>query len=313
MTEFINNCILLKTLKPYQWIFAIFGLNLPPFLLSQKEKDLKYQAFHLLYLFYTVLLIILAVWCSHDHIVLVMNATSKYDLDGLTKLSAHIQSVLIVILQLQTIYKIWFNSQTLKNILQTIENMETKSPFHLREQQLLRRLLSRTGLCIIVLSVLLFYLNFQLIVQNMFLPLRLANIFSLMSVQLKSLEYGIYVQVIYEFLEQLFKSLKNLKEKIDKESWKRLEPLSFYYVKGLKQNQLLLLEINSLVEKLEQYFAWPILMLFFFNGLSILCTVNWGYVRYTYETQNWNQFCKYEFYLKKILYEILLKFFKRDK
>ena len=292
MAEFVGKCILLKNLKVYQWFFAIYGLNLPPFLIYRKKKDLKYYGFYLLYLLYNMLLIILVIWSMNGHIVLVIVSSVRNSFDRMTTLSAHCQNVLIVIMQIQMIFKVWFASQNLENILKTIENIETKSPFHVTEQQFARRLLSRTGLCLIILSFLIFYLNFQLIAMDMALGLRLGNILFLISVQMKSLEYTIYMNVIYEFLEYLLKNLKSLKERIDKEPLKRIYHLEYHYVKSLKQNQLLLLEICLLVDKLEQYFACPILTLFFFNGISVLCTVNWGYVRYIYETEPVNQICK---------------------
>ncbi|XP_046801871.1 putative gustatory receptor 98b [Lucilia cuprina] len=61
--------------------------------------------------------------------------------------------------------------------------------------------------------------------------------------------------------------------------------LARIYSKTLKQNQIDLMEIWTLANKLEQYFAWPILLLFFYNGIDILTTTSWAYVQYVYETR----------------------------
>ncbi|KNC32871.1 putative gustatory receptor 98b [Lucilia cuprina] len=108
--------------------------------------------------------------------------------------------------------------------------------------------------------------------------------FLMMSLQLKSLEYGIYLQIIYIFLKHLLRNIKELKENIAKEPNRRVS-LARIYSKTLKQNQIDLMEIWTLANKLEQYFAWPILLLFFYNGIDILTTTSWAYVQYVYETR----------------------------
>ncbi|XP_065365707.1 putative gustatory receptor 98b [Calliphora vicina] len=102
----------------------------------------------------------------------------------------------------------------------------------------------------------------------------------------------------------LLESLKCLREKVENEV-DRQQPLVGYYHKTLRQNQACLMEIWFVVYKLEQYFGWSILILFFYNGIIILCTVSWAYVQYLYEIKATYQILRLA-YITVVLLNMLL-------
>lgn len=164
-------------------------------------------------------------------------------------------------------------------------------PIKLKEQKLRIRLLFSTGLSLIISVTLLVIYNYYLLAGNMDLYARILVIFFLMSVHIKFLEYGCYIQMIYEYLIVLRKSLKSLQEKCNREK-PRQSNLKTYYWELLRKNRLALLELWYLVYKLEKYFGWSLFLLIFFNGIVILCTVSWAYVQYLYASDSIYQICK---------------------
>ncbi|XP_023298656.2 putative gustatory receptor 98b [Lucilia cuprina] len=284
----LEDSILLKELKVYQWIFSIFGLNLPPFLIYRSQKDFKYYFVLLIYIVYCLILISTAMWAAHSHNDIVKKGTLRYNLDFMTALVSYIQNVAMAGLQLLFEFKCCCCYHKFCEILLSIRKLErnifTMCPVILKKQPLRRCLMMTTAPGLFILVSFLIYFNVMLIGIDLELKYKFLAAMFLMTIQIKFLEYGIYVQLIYEYLSMLLESLRCLKENVNN-SAERKQSLDWSFCKYFKQNQACLQETWFLVYRLEQYFAWPVLLLFLYNGIIILCTVSWGYVRYTYETE----------------------------
>ncbi|XP_065365704.1 putative gustatory receptor 98b [Calliphora vicina] len=210
-------------------------------------------------------------------------------------------------LQILMEYKSCCCHHKLLEIMQLINKLEQNMleicPVMFKDQKLRKRLMLTTGLCLFIMVSFLIYLHYILVATDLPQIHKLLVVFFSMTVQMKFLEYGIYVQLIFEYLLMLMKSLECLKGKVENED--RQEPLAGYYQQTLRKNQVSLLEVWFLVYKLEQYFAWPILLLFFHNGIVILCTVSWAYVHCLYETDSVYQIIRLV-YICMILFNMLL-------
>ncbi|XP_037809733.1 putative gustatory receptor 98b [Lucilia sericata] len=283
----LDDSILLKELRIYQCIFSVFGLNLPPFLIYRSHKGVKYYFVLITYIMYSLILLAAAIWAAHRHNYIVKKAALRYNLDVMTEYVTYIQNVAMAGLQLLFEFKSCCCCHKLCEILLSIRKLELKMltmcPAILKEQALKRRLMMTTAPGLFLSVSFLIYFNSMLLGGDLELKNKLLAVIFLMTIQIKFLEFGSYVQLIYEYLSMLLKSLRCLKEKVTNTT-ARKKPLEWYFWKTLKQNQASLIEIWLLVYKLEQYFAWPILLLFLYNGIIILCTVSWAYVRYIYET-----------------------------
>ncbi|XP_065365705.1 putative gustatory receptor 98b [Calliphora vicina] len=308
MAEDLNASILLKELKPYQWIFSIFGLNFPPFLIYRSHKDVKYYLVLIIYFLYCVILFVDAVWAAYIHSVIIKGWAVTLQLDYLTEVVTYMQNIFMAGLQLVFLYKCWCGHLNLLEILQLINKLEHNMlkicPIIFKNQMLRKRLLITTSLFLIMLVSFLILLNYYLTATNLELRNKLFFAFFLMVVQIKFLDYGIYVQLIYEYMLMLLKSLQCLREKVENEV-DRQQPLAGYYHKSLRQNQACLMEIWFVVYKLEQYFAWPIFILFFYNGIIILYTVSWAYVQYLFEIKTRYQILRLA-YITVVLLNMLL-------
>ncbi|KNC23469.1 putative gustatory receptor 98c [Lucilia cuprina] len=182
--------------------------------------------------------------------------------------------------------------------------MFTICPVILKKQLLRRCLMTTTAPGLFILVSFLIYFNVMLIGIELELKYKFLAAMFLMTIQIKFLEYGIYVQLIYEYLSMLLESLRCLKENVNR-SAERKQSMDWSFCKYFKQNQACLQETWLLVYRLEQYFAWPILLLFLYNGIIILCTVSWAYVRYIYETEFVYQIIRLA-YISLVLLNMLL-------
>lgn len=300
MSVILSDSILLKELKVYQWIFSLFGLNFPPVLLYNLKKDFKYYIILVIYFIYSIILICFVFWAAYVHNIIVKDATDFFHLDSMTEILTYIQNIGMFLLQLLMEYKTWFRKEKLKEILFFIQKLELQMlnicPVIFKQQKLRIRLFLSTGLSLIILISLLVMFNYYLVAGNMNLNARILVIFFLMSVHIKFLEYGCYIQIIYEYLIMLRNSLICLQEECNQEkfNWKmpRDSSLKTYYWETLKSNRLALLEFWYLVYKLEKYFGGSLFLLIFFNGIVILCTVSWAYVQYLYAIDSMYQIGK---------------------
>lgn len=93
MSAFLSDSIFLKELKVYQWIFSLFGLNFPPFLLYNLQKNFKYYIVLVLYLIYSIILICFVLWAGNVHNVLVRDVTDLFHLDSMTEILTYIQNM----------------------------------------------------------------------------------------------------------------------------------------------------------------------------------------------------------------------------
>ena len=297
MTEELKNCILLKCLRIYQWIFTLFGLNLPPFLLYRLEKDFKYYTASIVYQVYCVTVLIIAIWTVIVHNYAVYGIANIHHLDGITKNMAYIHNIALASIQILLHLKTLYGNQDLKLILDTIKVVNEKI-FKLRSmvcvrQKLCFEILKTFGFSFILLSITVWYLILNLLSNDISLRDRSFIAFINVSLQMKFLEYGVYMRMILDYMNVTINNLKNLKTKVNEQNLRQSKKLLFSYVDDLRNNQAVLLDICDLVYKFEQYFTWPIMTLFLYNGLVILNTCNWAYMRYLYETDEVHQICKY--------------------
>ncbi|KAM7348672.1 putative gustatory receptor 98b [Cochliomyia hominivorax] len=310
MNAYLNSSILLKELKIYQWIFTFFGFNFPPVLLYRSQRDNKYLIMLTVYILYSLLLLAASLWAAHKHNYIVSNATFRHQLDSMTEIITYLQNCGIAGLQIVFLYKSCCQHKKLLDICFLIKKLEDnlirpKRPIMFKQQRLRQRLFFSSGLFLVTFIAFSFYLNYYLIANDLNWKAKLLVICFLITIQMKFIENAIYIQLIHEYLELLWVSLECLKMKLENEE-QRTKPLAGYYSKALRHNQETLMEIWYLVYKLQQYFSWPIFVLFFFNGIHILCTVSWAYVQYVYETRSVYQIFRLVYVLILLLNILLL-------
>lgn len=208
-----------KTIKIYQWIFSIFGLQLPPILMNHHRKSYKYFIIFCLYFLYSLLLIILVIYSAYSHNCIIYLYTSKYELDDMTKILSVIQNYTLAVVQLIIEVKTFWSQRQLKEILCLIDKLEKEikaiSQDLYKEPSIWKGLLKNSGLYIMVFSLIVIYINYFIISDIMDVRIKAFMLLASAAIQMKCLEYGIFVQLILQFIIMLKRSLKDLKFNMD--------------------------------------------------------------------------------------------------
>lgn len=100
--------------------------------------------------------------------------------------------------------------------------------------------------------------------------------FILMVLQLKIVEYGLFVVLVQELLLRLRCSLIHLQQEFTTcEQRVLLQALCV----ALQRNKLLVARVWKLVGELEVYYTLPMLFVFVNNGVAMLHIVNWAFIQ----------------------------------
>uniref|UniRef100_A0A1I8MW65 Gustatory receptor n=1 Tax=Musca domestica TaxID=7370 RepID=A0A1I8MW65_MUSDO len=250
-----------------------------------------------IYLIYCILLAILALYTSHVHHQFILNNSVQYDLDVITKILSYAQNFLLVGVQIFIEIKTFFNGNTLRDLLELLADLEHELDEQCQDlftkSSLKWKLLKISGLSFMTLVGLLLYLGQFLTQDTMDIPFRIGILFFMAAMQMKCIEYTVYLQVVYEFLEALWRNLVMIIEKIEH------QPSNFEMINRLLKNQLILNRILFFVNRLGEYFAWPMLMVFFYNGEAVLNIFNSAYIKHLNQKQD-------EYVLFRILYMFIM-------
>lgn len=301
---------LLRATFIFQWIFSIIGISLPPCLnynldLTRKQLQLMWFGYSL----YTVIQTILVCWVVYVNNVVVDAAVHNYDLDSITSVLSISINIIVAIVQIITQLMAFVKLNCLAIIYKRIAQLENDILLYIRQYQWLQndefhmqfykkcqqfpsRILIRFGLFTFVYGLLMCSINYYLVANNMSIIQKLLTIISSLSLQMKSIEYSIILQIINVFLESLHSSLLHMKCEIVKNEGKYFM-IRFFHRK-LMANQCLLHRVWLLVTNVEDYFSIPLLSLYLYNGIVITHTINWLYVlSFDYFETNCCEFRKY--------------------
>lgn len=278
----LQESVYIKSINIYQWIFSVFGLNLPPQLLKAVRRNSINSLLITFYLTYCILIVVFAIGISHIHHVIITNKSEISKVDVLSKLLTYTQNILLVSVQILLEIKTLRNYRDLRNILNLIayleDSMTVQYKSYFKKSLLKWKLLSITGLNLILLTVFVISLNYIMILGTITIEFRLGILFLMSSLQVKCMEYGMYVQLIYEFMSCLCQTLARIIEEIEDVPLSTLHSSQQTLVQQLMHNQLLLNRILLLVSSLSKYFACSMLMIFFYNAEAILNIVNSAYI-----------------------------------
>lgn len=201
-------------IKFYQWIFTIFGLNLPTTLYYGDIQPLKKYLLFVCYLFYSIVQIIFAVYITYTHNILVNAAVIKHQLDSITRLLSYIHNATVVILKGSIVMNMFMKHQELVQILNLIKQLEHEiipTDKSYRGDTGKWKLFKLSGPWLIFLVTVLIYLNYFVIAPTMIISLKIIIIIYIAFMQVKCIEYAVYIQMVYFFIDSVRKSLLYLK------------------------------------------------------------------------------------------------------
>uniref|UniRef100_A0A1I8NR08 Gustatory receptor n=1 Tax=Stomoxys calcitrans TaxID=35570 RepID=A0A1I8NR08_STOCA len=277
--------IYLKFINIYQWIFSIFGLTVPPPLLQGNLNRWIHSLLFLLYMGYCLLLIAMALNMALIHHVAIENVNRQYQLDATTRILSYSQNILLVAGQISMEFMALGNYKKLGRLHMMIKeleyNMKSLCNGNFRANPLKWKLLRISGLSWLILVGVMLNLNNTLTSEFANMEFRIAVLFFMAAVQVKFIEFGVYIQLVYEFLLHVHRQLVYLIAQIDKACQLQFteENPSWPFVQKLMKIQMILNGIVLLVNKLLDYFSWPLLFVIIYNGEALLNVVNLAYLR----------------------------------
>lgn len=295
----LRNPEYLNLLQFYQWIFCIFGSNLPPILYRQDFQGFQRQLFMAFYGFYAILLFAVTIFANCVHNTLAHTFTMMNRLDCITELLSYGHNTGLIFAYGTMEASMFWQRNRLTEILKDIQEMENElmsmNEVTKTRVSLKWKLFRISGIWLIFASGNFLYLTYFL-TGGRLMHFSFKFIISLfvVAIQLKFVEYGVYVQIINDIMEQLYNALEAIKCNVEHFPRPVHGGLPHLVSHQLLRNQQLLRQLWLLVHKINRYFALPLGLMFYQNGVAILFTVNWSYVRSLFESDDTNQICKSE-------------------
>ncbi|XP_073834623.1 putative gustatory receptor 98c isoform X2 [Musca autumnalis] len=277
----------------YQWIFTIFGINLPPDFYREFNDSLKRKLLLSFYTLYCVVLFTMAVLTTHTHNNIVEGAIHRHKLDSITQIISYLHHGCIVLFFGCIEIKALMKNNELKEIFNLMLDLENEIPFEYfeikRMLSLKWKLLRNTGLWIIFLLSATAYLSYVIIAWDM-------------------------PTFVYDLINRIWESLENLQLKLEFKKRLKVEDSQFSSctLQQLIKYQQQLNKTWFLIVKIDSYFAEPIFCLFINNGLCIIYTVNWAYLRIIYETMYSTQTLRYSYIFILFLNIYLICYFAEN-
>lgn len=270
------NSTLVRSLKCYQWIFSLMCLSAPPPIIYAKDKNsFTHYACFLIYIIYTIALATIAIYTTFEHNAIVEKSVIPWDLDAITVITSLLHFVCLMATFIWIQLKSFLGLPQLREIIAIIAELEQQlnrqCPQMCCNRKYNRRILLTSGLSLLILICVTMYTNYYLIANTLHFKVKIFVLFFIVCLEAKFLEFGLYIQAIYLFLETLYDSLKALYAQQPDNCLVRLNKLI--------KIQMTLNQVWLFSKKLENYFAISILLIFLFNALTVLTTVNWAYVR----------------------------------
>ncbi|XP_073834624.1 putative gustatory receptor 98b [Musca autumnalis] len=284
----------------YSWIFSLFGQTLPPVLIDKNRNCWLHCLLFSIYSIYSIVLGIFALYTSHVHHQIISHNSFIFDLDVITKILSYAQNILLVGVQIFMEIKTIFAGNQLRDLLELLAELEydlivqcAQCPNSFNKYALKWKLLKISDISFVVLLTFLLYLGKFLTAEAMDTSFRIGILFFMAAMQMKCIEYSVYVQVVFEFLQAVYGNLVSIIQNLEH------QPANFDLIKQLLKNQMILNRVLSFVSRMGEYFAWHLLAVFFYNGEAVLNIFNSAYVIHLQQNQD-------EYVHFRILYIVIM-------
>ncbi|XP_030369391.1 putative gustatory receptor 98b [Scaptodrosophila lebanonensis] len=283
---------LLIAARPYLQLCSVLTLTLPPNFHTLSEQRRR----RLLSIFacYTLLILAIGGYVTYINILGVYFEIKLYKLEEFTNVLGVMHSIFYTILLAAIHLNMLLQYRRLGSLYVDIAQVErdifkATQPYKDFTSVLSFRwrLALNSGLLMVFLVVTYSYILVPLLAKSFTLHEQILTVFILGLLQLKCVEYCVFVQLIQELILSLKRQLQQLQREM--EDCGENDALLQALCSALRLNQLLLLRVWALVGELEAYFMLPMVLLFFSNGATIFYTVNWVYI----QSPNPNDCCRY--------------------
>ncbi|KAH8383750.1 hypothetical protein KR009_010366 [Drosophila setifemur] len=275
---------LLAAVRPYLMLFSIFAIT-PPVQSFERNSSKRFW-FYLMAGFscYALVILLMVIYECYVNIVALNRELQVFQVEDFSKVMGSTQKVLIPSMTICSHLNMLLNYRRLKGIYEDIANLEVEidnaakdfgGPRHSISFRLILAL--QVGLWIIVMTCCIPIFTLVALGPYVNWPNKILTECVIIMMQLQSPQYCVFVMLIHELVLRLRHTLLTLQEELMDTSRDR-DQLQELCV-ALRCNQTLLGQIWRLVGDLGSYFSLPMIILFFYNSLTILHVINWAYIK----------------------------------
>ncbi|KAH8280121.1 hypothetical protein KR018_008426 [Drosophila ironensis] len=286
---------LLATAYPYLQVFSLFSLTPPPQSFGRTSHERLRKYLMVGYACYALLILGLVFFESFANIRSINAEVVQYNLESFTKVMGHFQKSLLSVMIVCNHLNMLINYRRLGRIYKEISDLETAIEDYSqcfgsqsRRHSFRLRMALGVGVWLVCVVALLPRLTFESLGPFMNRSNKILTEFILVMQQLKALEYCVFVMLLHELVLRLRHTLWQLQlEMVD--HLQHRDMLQALCV-ALKRNQLLVGRVWRLEGEVSSYFCLPMILLFLYNGVTILHLINWAFIN-TFIADNC---CKFE-------------------
>ncbi|EDV95025.1 GH24967 [Drosophila grimshawi] len=272
---------LLATARPYLQLFSLFTLMPPPSIYERNSDHRRRQLLIFVFGCYTCCVLLLGLYVSYVNTTMLNAEILLLAVGDFTSNMGLLQIVLYTILPAITHVCILIHFGRLARIYVEITALEldidAASQYFGGQRQ--RYYLQKHLAIVVGLWLIFLFLALPRTTMSQLGMKWRDNILTeliMLVMQLKSVEYTLFVLLVRELLLRLRHSLIQLKQELTVcEGRALLQALCA----ALRRNKQLMSRIWRLVGELEVYFMLPMMLLFLYNCFSMLHIVNWVYIQ----------------------------------
>ncbi|XP_022212016.2 putative gustatory receptor 98b [Drosophila obscura] len=276
-----RRCVL-SAARPYMLIFSVFALTPPPNFFDRTTNQRLRRYSIVGYGFYSLFILGILICMSYVSVLALNEEIEQYRLEDFTRAMGRVQKIVLIIMGIVNQLNMLLNYRRLGHIYEDMADLEMEIDDASQcfggqpgRNSFRYRLAISCGLWLVLLVGLMPRMTLQAMGPWVTFPNNILSELILIMLQLKCLEYCVFVVMVYELVLRLRHTLRQLQSELaDCNQSDMLQALCV----ALRRNQQLLGRVWRLVGELERYFTLPMMFLFLFNGVTILHVLNWAYI-----------------------------------
>ncbi|XP_020799837.1 putative gustatory receptor 98d [Drosophila serrata] len=278
-----NRSCLLATARPYLQIFSVLALTPPPMFFESTSNLRLRRNLKIGYCCFACGVLLLVTYECYVNILSLQQKLEHFHVEDFSKVMGTTHKGLILVMAICNHLNMLFNYRRLGGIYKEIAKLEADIDVASEDFGGQRRCCSfrfRLAICVGLWMVLLVPLvpSFSYDRLSLFQSEtnKIITEIVLIMLQLKGPEYCVFVMFVYELILRVRHTLQQINQELeDCDCRDRLQELCV----ALKRNQLFVGRIWRLVGELGSYFTLSMMLLFIYNGFTILHMVNWAIIK----------------------------------
>ncbi|KAH8242792.1 hypothetical protein KR032_002165 [Drosophila birchii] len=278
-----NRSRLLATARPYLQLFSVLALTPPPMFFESTSNLRLLRNLKMGYCCFASGVLLLVTYECYVNIVGLHHELDYFHVEDFSKVMGNTHKSLVLAMAICNHLNMLLNYRRLGGIYDEIAELEADIDAasecfggQRRCWSFRFRLAICVGLWMVLLVALIPPLSYDRIGRFTSGTDKIITEIVLIMLQFKGPEYCVFVMLVYELILRVRHTLQQVNQELEDCNCRdRLQELCV----ALKRNQLFVGRIWRLVGELGSYFTLGMMLLFLYNGFTILHVVNWAIIK----------------------------------